>query len=73
MYRLADSEEIALAVHEPGGLLANATLARVVPFDLGYAVDSLQARKVVFLEHHSTRSQLLYRRLDVFDLPPICV
>jgi len=47
---LADSEEITLAVPEPGGLLANAALARVVPDDLGDAVDSPQARKVVFLD-----------------------
>src|SRR5215216_5029258 len=68
-HRLADSEEIALAVLEPGGLLANAPFARVVPGDLGDAVDRPQARKVVFFEHHSTRSQPLHRRLDVFDLP----
>src|SRR5215212_2755046 len=67
--RLADSKEIALAVPEPGGLLANAPLARVVPGNLGDVVDRPQARKVVFLEHHSTRSQPLHRRLDVFDLP----
>src|SRR5215216_6474802 len=69
-YRLADSKEIALVVPEPGGLLANAPLARVVPGDLGDAVDRPQAREVVFLEHHSTRSQPLHGRLDVFDLPP---
>src|SRR5215216_6790639 len=68
--RLADSKEIALAVSEPSGLLANAPLARVVPGDLGDAVDRPQARKVVFLEHHSTRSQPLHGRLDVVDLPP---
>ena len=44
--RLADSKEIALAVSEPGGLLANAPLARVVPGDLSDAVDRPQVRKV---------------------------
>src|SRR5215212_12247104 len=68
-YRLADSKEIALAVSEPGSLLANAPLARVVPGNLSDAVDRPQAGKVVFLEHHSTPSQPLHGRLDVFDLP----
>src|ERR687889_2494047 len=68
-HRLADSKEIALVVSEPGGPLANAPFARVVPGDLSDAVDRPQARKVIFLEHHSTRSQPLHGRLNVFDLP----
>src|SRR5215213_5531256 len=35
----------------------------------GDLVDRPQARKVVFLKHHSTPSQPLHGRLDVFDLP----
>src|SRR5215218_5779317 len=38
--------------------------------DLSDAVDRPQARNVVFLEHHSTPSQPLHGRLDVFNLPP---
>src|SRR5215212_5736209 len=37
--------------------------------DLGDVVDRPQARKVVFLERHSTPSQPLHGRLDVFNLP----
>src|SRR5215207_5073664 len=61
-----DSKEIALTISEPGALTKQIALA---VSDLGDAVDRPQARKVVFLEHHSTPSQPLHGRLDVFDLP----
>src|SRR5215211_4688590 len=65
-HRLADSKEIALTVSEPGALTKQFALA---VSDLGDVVDCPQARKVVFLEHHSTPSQPLHGRLDVFNLP----
>src|SRR5215208_7635275 len=61
-----DSKEIALTVSEPGALTKEIALA---VSDLGDVVDRPQARNVVFLEHHSTHSQPLHGRLDVFDLP----
>ena len=59
---------IALAVAEPRGALARA-LARVVALDVGDAVDRLQAREVVLLEHHAAAPQLGDGGLDVVDLP----
>src|SRR5215211_5880218 len=61
-----DSKEIALTVSEPGTLTKQIALA---VSDLGDVVDRPQARKVVFLEHHSAHSQPLHGRLDVFNLP----
>src|SRR5215216_3494836 len=65
-HRLTDSKEIALTVSEPGALTKQFALA---VSDLGDVVDRPQARKVVFLEHHSAHSQPLHGRLDVFYLP----
>src|SRR5215216_4429686 len=54
---------------DPERVAADAPFRLLGQLDLGDAVDRPQVRKVVFLEHHSTRSQPLYGRLDVFDLP----
>src|SRR5919106_539169 len=65
---LADAEQIAFAVVEPHPPLADA-LGRVVPLDLGDAVDGPQPRHVVFLEHDTPGPQLFDGSVDVVDLP----
>jgi hypothetical protein len=66
--RLADTEQVALAVSEPSPALAH-TLTGVVPLDFGDAVHGLEAGQAVFLEHHATPPERHYGGLDVSYLP----
>src|SRR6266511_4305708 len=66
--RLADREQVALAVSEPSGSLADA-LARIVVVDLREPVDRPHPWQVVLLEHHASGPEVRYGRLDVVDLP----
>jgi hypothetical protein len=65
---LADAEQVPLTVPEPSGPLANAS-RRVVPLDLGDAVNRPKARDIDLLEDHPAAPQLLDHGLDVVDLP----
>src|SRR3954452_5117056 len=68
--RLADAEQVALAVAKPGGTLPGAALAGVIALDLRDAVGRGQPRNVVLLEDDAAVPELAHRRLDVVDLPP---
>src|SRR5919106_6790463 len=68
--RLADPEQVPLAVAEPGGALALAALARVVPLDLRDPVHGPQSRQVDLLELNAAPTQLGHGGLDVVHLPP---
>src|SRR5262245_7633384 len=72
--RLTDAEKVPLAVLEPSGEFADSTLAWIVPGDFSDTAHSLEPRKVVLLEHHAARSQIIDRRLEVRDFPcHLCV
>src|SRR4051795_1994336 len=66
--RLADPDEVALAVAEPRGALAGGALRRVVPLDLGDAVHRSKAWDVHLLEHDAATPEGGHRGLDVVDL-----
>src|SRR5262249_20601574 len=67
-HRLAEAEQGALAVFKPSGSLTH-TLARIVPLDIGDPIHCLQARQVVFLKDHTTRSERGYSGFDVGNIP----
>src|SRR5262245_58235353 len=67
--RLADAEQIAFAVAEPGASLSS-TFGRIVPVDVGDAVDRLHAGQVEFLELDTPRLEVGDRDFDVVDRPP---
>src|SRR5262249_7249159 len=65
---LAEAEQVALAIFEPGSSFANA-FARIVPLDVGDAVHGLEAGQVVFLKKHAALSQRRYNGFYVGNLP----
>src|SRR5215831_12005594 len=67
-HRLAEAEQVALAVFKPSRSLSY-TLARIVPLDIGDPIDCFQAGQVVFLKHHPTRCERGYSGFDVGNLP----
>src|SRR5215813_9662704 len=67
-HRLAEAEQIALAVFKPSRSLTY-TLPRIVPLDIGDPIHCFQAGQVVFLKHHPTRSERGYSGFDVGNLP----
>src|SRR5690606_33765647 len=68
--RLTNSEQVALAVPEPGAQLAFSPLARIVSNNLGYSVRRLEPRQIVLLECQAPRPQGLYGRPQVRHLDP---
>src|SRR4051812_30807249 len=56
--RLADAEQVALAVAKPGGTLAGAALAGVIALDLRDAVGRGEPRNVVLLEDDAAVPEL---------------
>ena len=71
-YRLAEAQQVPLAVSEPGASLADA-LARVVSLDCGDAIHSLQARQVVLFEDDAASPERRDSRLDSATSHAICV
>jgi hypothetical protein len=71
--RLPDPEQVPLAVAEPAGALALASLARLVAGDLRDPVHGPQPRQVDLLELNAALTQLGHGGLDVVHLPPIWV
>src|SRR5262245_56547590 len=66
--RLADAQQVALRVAEPGGPFTRGTRRRVVALDFGHAVDGAQPRHVHLLEQHSLGRHIGHDGLDVIDL-----
>src|SRR6266704_1509458 len=67
--RLADREQVAFAVFEPGGSFADTALTRIVASDLRDPVDRGQAGQVIAREDHAAGLELRDGRVDVADLP----
>src|SRR5438034_4392245 len=67
--RLADREQIAFAVPEPGRPLTDAALARVVAVDLRDPLAGGQSRQVVLLQDDTVGPELRNGRVEVVDLP----
>jgi hypothetical protein len=66
---LADAEQVAFAVAEPGRALAGRGGAGVVAFDGGDSVGRMQARQVVFLEGDPASPKFGDGRIEVIDFP----
>jgi hypothetical protein len=62
-YRLADAQHVAFAVPEPGAPLPR-SLARIVPIDVGDAINRSQACQVVLFEDQAALPERRDRGLD---------